>query len=220
MVHGNKYNYFLVSYINNSTSVDIICYVHGIFKQIPDTHMRGSGCPSCAGCLKKTNSDFIEKSKIIHGDLYDYSKVDYISAHKKVIIICKKHGEFQQTPNSHYKRNGCPICKKSKGEKTIEKFLIDNSILFKSQKRFDDCKNIKYLFFDFYLPDYKICIEFDGEQHYTKYRFEDNNDKFKIRKKRDEIKTNFCLKNDIKLIRIKYDENIEDKLKWILKIVN
>ena len=113
--HGNKYNYSKVKYVGAHTKVIIRCIEHGEFKQTPGSHLYGQGCPTCANILnaKKrslTTEDFIEKAKKVHGDKYNYSKVEYISTHKKVSIICKKHGEFKQKPNNHLSGSGCPTC--------------------------------------------------------------------------------------------------------------
>lgn len=116
LVHGNKYNYSKVVYINAHNKVSIICEYHGFFNQSPNSHLRGSGCPECASIstskkLKLTTNQFIEKSKRVHGDRYDYSLVDYKNNYTKVKIICKKHGEFFQSPNSHLNgSNGCNMC--------------------------------------------------------------------------------------------------------------
>ena len=131
-VHGNKYDYSLVEYINAKTKIKIICPKHGEFRQTPDSHKRGNGCPKCANELisnkmKSSTQDFIEKSKKVHGDKYDYSKVKYTYNHKKVTIICPIHGEFEQVASSHYGGSGCPKCSDiSTGEKlthTTEWFI-------------------------------------------------------------------------------------------------
>jgi len=110
-VHGDKYDYSKVDYVNNSTKISINCPIHGEFEQRPNDHLSGKGCSKCSGVCKSTTEEFILKVKAIHGNKYDYSKVDYANAHKKVIIICPKHGEFKQEPNSHLRSVGCPKCK-------------------------------------------------------------------------------------------------------------
>jgi len=112
LVHGDLYDYSKVNYINCNLKVIIICKIHGDFLQTPIGHYHsGSGCQKCSSVAKLTTEDFIERSKIIHGDLYDYSKVDYINNNTKVIIICKKHGEFYQNPKGHYAAGyGCSKC--------------------------------------------------------------------------------------------------------------
>ena len=76
----------------------------------PNAHLRGHRCPKCYGTPKKTLAVFIRQAKEVHGDKYDYSKVVYNSTDEKVCIICPEHGEFWQTPYSHLKGSGCPIC--------------------------------------------------------------------------------------------------------------
>ena len=112
---------------------------------------------------------------------------------------------------------GCANCKESKGEREISKWLIEQEINFKKQKTFNNCKFKRQLYFDFYLPDYNLCIEFDGEQHYHSIEYFGGETNLLENKKRDEFKNNFCFKNNIKLERIKYDENIIDRLKQIKK---
>ncbi len=114
LIHGNKYDYSLVDYTNSQTKIKIICSVHGIFTQRPNNHLQGVCCQKCT--LSKTQTDnkytlteFIIKSKIFHGDKYDYGLVEYINSKTKVKIICPEHGEFLQTPESHFDR-GCIKC--------------------------------------------------------------------------------------------------------------
>lgn len=91
LIHGHKYCYDEVEYINKRTKVKIICPIHGEFWQIPDSHIKGIGCPFCGGTKKLTTEEFIEKARKIHGDKYDYSKVEYINTEMKVCIICQEH---------------------------------------------------------------------------------------------------------------------------------
>jgi len=112
-VHSNKYDYSKVNYVNRQTKVTITCPIHGDFEQVPDYHIHGNGCPVCGGSIKIGADEFIRKSKIIHNDYYDYSKVVYKNNNKKVIIICPKHGEFTQVPKSHLNGNKCSKCAES-----------------------------------------------------------------------------------------------------------
>ena len=109
-IHGDKYDYSKVCYKNTNTKVTIICPTHGEFEQKPSNHLQGQGCSKCSNKYKLTTKDFIKKSREIHDDKYDYSKVDYRNANAKVIIICPTHGKFEQTPHSHLLGNGCPKC--------------------------------------------------------------------------------------------------------------
>ena len=118
-VHGNEYDYSLVEYVEAHTNVSIICNKdrHGVFTQRPSKHFSGQGCPDC-GIIKRVNStrknteQFIEESKLVHEDEYDYSLVRYVDDSTKVKIICKKdgHGVFTQTPSNHLRGQGCQKC--------------------------------------------------------------------------------------------------------------
>ena len=111
LIHGDKYDYSIVDYKNNRTPINIICPVHGPFKQIPSNHLRGKGCIYCGGTAKLDTKLFIHKAKSIHGNEYDYSMVEYIDSRTPIKINCKKHGIFEQTPNNHLsKEQGCYEC--------------------------------------------------------------------------------------------------------------
>ena len=216
-IHENRYDYSLVDYKNNKTKIKIICPIHGVFEQYPYAHLKKK--QGCNLCYKKNMFDdiytFIEKSNLIHNNKYDYSLTNYINSKTKVKIICPKHGVFEQIPNDHINGSGCPKCKESIGEKIIRDILDWKNVFYQCQKSFDNCKNINKLTFDFYLPKYNICIEYDGEQHYKPIEFFGGSISLKKQKIRDGIKTRFCKENDIKLIRIGYNENINEKLSKI-----
>ena len=121
-VHGDKYDYSKVNFINGTTEVTIICPIHGEFQQKPIVHLNGSGCQKCAGNVKYTTETFIEAAKNVHGNKYDYSKVEYINSSTKVTIICPTHGEFQQLPSEHLQGKGCIHCA-GKAKYTNETFI-------------------------------------------------------------------------------------------------
>ncbi len=118
-IHGDKYDYSKLEYTGIHNKIIIICKKHGEFKQNANAHIRGSGCTECIKNIWSTEK-IIEKSKYIHGDKYDYSKVEYTGIDNKIIIICKKHGEFKQSAYSHMKGHSCPICKPNFSKKQIE----------------------------------------------------------------------------------------------------
>jgi len=114
-IHGDIYDYSKTNYINNRTKIIIICKIHGEFLQIPSKHLSKSGCAKCSKIrnAKKctfTKEEFIEKAIKIHGDTYDYSKVEYINWKTNILIICKIHGEFFQQPNNHLQGSTCRKC--------------------------------------------------------------------------------------------------------------
>jgi len=123
LIHGDKYDYSKVEYINNHTKVIIICPDHGEFEQQPANHLNSNGCSKCVNNIKLTTTDFLLKAKEIHGDKYDYSKVEYIGIFNHVKIICPIHGEFEQTPRQHLKGRGCYKCGGTK-KYTQTEFII------------------------------------------------------------------------------------------------
>lgn len=115
-VHGNKYDYSKVEYINNRTPVCIICPIHGKFWQIPYSHLKG-GCLLCGynSMSKSKMKDLnvmLDKAKTVHNNKYDYSKVIKTDYYNKVCIICPEHGEFWQKLDNHLRGHGCPKCGK------------------------------------------------------------------------------------------------------------
>jgi hypothetical protein len=216
-IHGNKYDYSLVEYNGTDKKVKIICSSHGLFEQTPHHHRNGIGCAKCGGVAKLTTDEFILKSKKIHGEKYDYKLVNYKNVKTKVLLICPIHGEFNTTPNDHLRRtSGCPICNESKGEKKIREILIEKNVNFTQQKRFKDCRDKNPLPFDFYLPDLNACIEYDGEQHFNERCTFGGKKRLNDIQKKDKLKNEFCLNNNIKLLRIKYNDIILEKLKKII----
>lgn len=213
-IHGDKYDYSLVDYKNNKTKIKIICPEHGIFEQAPNSHY-SNGCSKCSFKYKPSTEEIIKKLSHLHKNIYDYSLVEYKNAHTKIKIICKKHGVFEQATNHHLRGAGCPNCKISKGELKIKDWLDNDRIEYIQQQKFIDCKDKSPLPFDFYLPEYNICIEYDGRQHYEIIELWGGLEGFIDTKNKDNIKNIYCQNNKIKLIRIKYSENIGNKLKEI-----
>ena len=179
---------------------------------IATNHLEKRGCPKCAG-RNKTEVEFLFEAKQIHGDKYDYSDLNYNLNGAKVNIICPTHGAFKMNKANHIiGKQGCPLCSESKGERFIKLWLKERNILFIPQKKFAECKNKKQLPFDFYLPDYNTCVEFDGIQHYVISEWFGGKKVFDYIQLNDKIKNEYCSKNNIHLLRIRYDDNIEEKL--------
>ncbi len=129
-LHNNKYNYSFVDYKNSYTEVIIVCPVHGDFKQKPSGHLSGKGCLMCSVKKQtKTNEQFIEQVSPIHKNKYDYSLVDYKCSKTKIKIICKTHGEFEQTPGSHLRGQGCPKCASTGMKKTTKGFIKEAKLI-------------------------------------------------------------------------------------------
>ena len=98
-VHGDRYDYSKVNYINTTTKIEIICQKHGSFFQRPYGHLEGKGCAYCSGNVNLTTKEFITIAKKIYGKKYDYSKVNYVNNKTKVTIVCPEHGEFLISPS-------------------------------------------------------------------------------------------------------------------------
>lgn len=147
-VHANRYDYKLVEYKNSHTPVSILCQKHGEFRQMPYTHLQGGGCPKCAKNYKLTTERFIKKAREIHGDKYDYSKVEYIRNNIKVPIVCPDHGEFLMTPNCHLsQKQNCPECAKKELKKKLNTPEIKKKIIETKRKNgsFNTSKPQEYL---------------------------------------------------------------------------
>jgi hypothetical protein len=232
-IHGNLYDYSLTKYRIGSMPVDIICSKHGrvtIPRAAQHIYPCGRsrkpvGCRFCAD-EKKANTqfqswtleEFLERAISLHGNKYDYSQVEFKGVHNTITIICPKHGTFTQEAYHHTRRKkprGCSQCTETKGESAIRQFLEDN-IRYITQYRIYDpdgdnyghscegCPEISSLRWDFYLPDYDLFIEFDGEQHFYAVEFFGGEKGLVDTQRRDAIKNQFIADNNLNLMRIPY----------------
>ena len=215
-VHSNEYDYTKVRYTDAITCVQLKHNKCGKwFWQIPNSHLKGHGCDYCGGSMKLTKDVFIKNAIKIHGNKYDYTRVDYVGVMDKVEIKHNKCGKyFLQTPNNHLHHQGCPYCNSSKLELITEKYLMDRKIVYEIQKRYKNCRDKYPLPFDFYLSELNILIECNGEQHYKpvnkikgiNFTKEQALERFEDRIKKDTIKRNYAKENEIKLIEISYKD--------------
>lgn len=199
----------LEPYINKRTKLKLEC-PNGHYHEIRlDSFQNGSGCKQC---MRENMMNDIQ-SVIYNIENNGFKLLSkYNGSNQPIIVQCKKGHIF----NSTYDRivnnkSGCPICLESKGEKIISNFLVQHHIKFQQQYKFTDCKCYRELPFDFYLPQYNLCIEYDGIQHFEIIKHFGGLDSFIDRKIRDTIKNYYCQQNNIKLIRIPYwdFDNIE-----------
>jgi hypothetical protein len=224
-VHGiEKYDFSLAVYINNHSKVKVICKLHGIFYAPPVTLYKGHGCPKCSAkrggdVLRKSTQTFIKQAQFIHGkDRYDYSEALYKGAHKKVTVICNKHGEFYVTPTNHLREKGCRKCVTllfSKNVQRIDRWLKDNDIFHTFEKSFPTLKSkndgISLLRYDFCIPEHRLLVEYDGTQHFKPSSNFGGEKAFKRLKANDAHKTQWAKDNGWDLLRIPYieEKNIE-----------
>ena len=152
-VHDNKFNYENSIYQGVGKKIEVLCPEHGIFTPYAGDHLKGVGCPKCAGLSKGNTKDFIEKAKNIHKDKlgnpeYTYDNTEYVNVRTKVLVTCPKHGDFPVTPLNHYKvaGGGCPKCKAEKSaerEKYSQEEFIE--LAKKIHKNTYDYSSVNYI---------------------------------------------------------------------------
>ena len=212
-------------YQNIRTKVLCECLICGTeWKVTPSNLLNEHGCPTCAKESRrlffcKGRDDFVKELKNISPSISIIS--DYTNAHTKIwcqCLVCNY--KWQTTPHSLLKGSRCLNCASvSKGESRIMKVLDDMSIQYVQQKRFQDCRNIKPLPFDFFLPNYNLCIEYQGQQHYRSVGYFGGKDEFDLRRRRDEIKVKYCQDKKIDLLHIPYWQynDIENIIKDVIQ---
>ncbi len=126
-VHGDRYDYSETVYVIHGEKVSIACAKHGDFEQRPSDHLKGRGCAKCSGLHRYSTQEWVQEAIAVHGDRYDYSHVVYVRSSDDVIITCKKHGEFEQTPNNHLKGRGCPSCP-ARYDQLTNLYLMHNAL--------------------------------------------------------------------------------------------
>jgi len=201
-------------YINNNSSLKWRCSEGHEWKARPNGIKSAKGwCPIC-GSTKKTIDDAKKIAQLRNGECLS---AEYINNGSKLIWKCHKNHVWLASYSSISCNSWCPICKESKGENIIRKFLEKNNIYYVREKRFKDCRFKLPLPFDFYLPDLNICIEYDGIQHFKSISRFGGAEKLNLTQIKDNIKTNYCSDNDLVLIRIScLENNLIDKLKTII----
>ena len=216
---------YLASHTKTNEKMLFRCNIcNNEWKTIPDVVLGGHTCPKCShkqsgDIWRKSKNTFIKEISNINSNIEITG--EYINDSTQIECLCKIcNTKWKATPNNLLHNSGCPKCKSSKGENKIDKYLSSNNVCFNRQHKFKDCKNIRTLPFDFYLPDYNTCIEYDGELHYKAVDYYGGEDALRNTKYRDEIKTQYCKENNIKLIRIPYWEfdNIEEILNRELEV--
>lgn len=160
-IHGKKYDYSQVNYINTDTKVKIICKIHGGFLQNPSSHVnQKQGCPKCGNnCLNTV--DFIERTRKIHKERYDYTLTKFITSRTKVSMCCKKHGTFYQLPHNHLSGGGCPKCSCNISKPEVE-WLNHLNVPETYRQKTLNIKN-KKVKVDAYNPTINTIYEFWGD---------------------------------------------------------
>lgn len=202
--------------INGNSLVTYRCPKHGTFTTRIYALVLRHGCSDCqhesnAKSRILSPENVFQRIKDSGGELLnkdDYSGW-YVRNLKIVCPICQQ--DYFVTSLYQFLRNPDMACKrcskvKSAGERKIAQFLEDHNIEFMDEHRFIDCRDINPLPFDFYIPSYNICIEYQGEQHDRPVDYFGGKEAFVIRKKHDNIKATYCNKNNINLATIHYSD--------------
>ena len=210
-IHNHKYDYSNTHFDKIKDKCIIHCPIHGDFKQTFQKHLSGQGCPMCSGNIKSSTNEFISKSQLIHGNKYSYSNVIYKNNKQTVSIICPIHGEFEQTPNNHLAKHGCPKCVNN-----ISSYQQELCDFIKNELNYqiETCNTsiIKPFELDIFIPEVDVAIEFNGLYwHNEKHVSSD----YHINK------TNLCKEKGIRLIHIFEDEWLyrQDIVKSRLKAI-
>lgn len=225
-VHDDRFNYDDVNFVLTKTTVNIQCIAHGtMFRVSAAAHLKmiHGGCRNCFLDNAKfqnllSQEEWMQQAIKVHGTLYDYSLVQYKGWCEKIIIICKKHGNFSQKAGVHLSGSGCQTCNSSKLEKGIAQALESKSILFTKESLVYTMNHIdptrRKGFFDFFgeYNGSKFCIEGDGGQHFKFVEYYKRPLEETIR--RDRAKDLHCLENHIHILHISYKE-IKDVSSWI-----
>lgn len=234
--HNNEYTYgkiFKKLYVNrNYSCIEIFCKIHGKFEQRIQDHIgKGTKCPQC-NPLNLNLTQIIKDANLTHNNEYTYGNLvngKNLTSNRELEIFCKMHGKFLLPPHQHIKyMHGCPYCKSSKGETKIQNVLKLYNIKYTQEYTFEQLKGLNNgkLRFDFYLPDFNTCIEYQGEQHYKPCSFGSSDSTNAMKTfistiKHDEIKKQYCKNNNIKLIEIPYwdFDDIDEIIKYSLNII-
>lgn len=215
--HGNEFE-LLSPYTRNSDKVKLLHKKCGkiIEKQASKMiNAHPEGCYYCNGKNRwKTTKSFQQELDERFPNKYTVLG-EYVRARQKLLVRNNFCGhEYMASPDNLLRGKGCPLCgiKNSKYARFVEEYLKGHKISFVREKIFEDCINKRPLPFDFYLSDFNVCIEVDGEFHYIQ-PWNDDSNKFRVGNSkleevqfRDGIKTKYCENNQIKLIRLPYFE--------------
>ena len=216
--------YILLSkeYIKNSFQLEYLCPKHldrGVQHITFGNFTAGKGCPYCGGTKRKTHEEYVKQLKEKKPNIRVIGKYKSLKTRIEHECLICEYRWFALPDNLLNLKNGCPNCKKSKGESKISEILDKYNINYIQQYRNNTCKSIYSLPFDFYLPEHNTLVEYDGKQHFEPCTFggiskEEAKKNFESCIKRDKIKTNFYKENNINLIRIPYFDY--DKIEEII----
>lgn len=218
------YQYTVVQNLGSKSTLVVTCNKGHVWdSNYTKLYLNNYGCKVCANNTKLTD-DFVYRkvSSVCSTKSYRLESIIYDGYYSNITLECEMHGEWTTTyENLCMMGTSCPSCSRSEREslavKDITKIMIKNGIKFIKEAVFDGCEDKRKLPFDFYLPEYNTVIEYDGIHHYKPVTLWGGVENLKYTKLHDEMKNKFCSDNNIKLFRIKYNENHEDKIENIIE---
>lgn len=164
-IHNNEYEYPNFDFIKLEEKIEIVCKIHGSFKQSLKLHRNGSKCPKCSNRYNLSNDEFVKKCKEIDPNL-NYSQVKYINNKTKVNIICPKHGLISRYPSSikKYVCFDCYITDKSfnnfvekASKKHKNRFNYYDYVSSKTKMKIED-KDSGFIFYQ--TPSYHLTCDY------------------------------------------------------------
>lgn len=218
----------LGEYVNANTKILFKCLIDGYeWETIPYVVLMGCGCPMCGNKkigekLRLSKDEIISRVECRGGQILNLN--DYLNGSEENLkIVCPScHNVFITSLFKYQRGMGhlCPDCfqKESYGENNIRVWLAKHNVKFYREHVFNECIDIHKLLFDFYLPEYNMCIEYQGRQHYEPVEYFGGEAQFQLQQKHDQIKRNYCKDHNIRLLEIPYWEDIEESLSKILFI--
>lgn len=214
---GDEYSKLDDIYINAQTKFSIKHNICGHEYEVCWNKFQiGKRCPKCMGNYRYKDSEITDIVFELTGG--EYTKLGkYVGAHSKFKIKHNTCGHEYEVAWTHFQQGKrCPKCNQSKGEKFISDYLANKHISFTTQVKFDDCKHERTLPFDFGIVDSNkkiiALIEFDGQQHFESVELWGGEEALALTQLRDQIKNQYCKENNIPLLRIKYNEDIQERL--------
>lgn len=206
----NKNISVLSKYCGSKNRIECKCLIHDVKFNINANHLLRceTGCKDCIDAKLhliglKTHEQFIKELFDINKNIEVIGK--YNGAKTNIEVKCLKCGHvWSPVADSLLRGYGCPCCRRSKGEEKIEEYLNKNNIMFESQKKFSDLRNKLPLSYDFYLPDYNLLIEYQGQFHDGTTLMVDKEKYFERQKINDDLKRDYAKNNNYILLEIWY----------------
>lgn len=203
-----KYKLLSTEYKNKKTKLEFECpNNHKGTISFDSFYYANSICVECAGSKKHTIDSI---KKILKKDNFELISTEYKDNKEKLQMKCNNGHLINLRLNDFITGYRCKFCVETIGEKKISYYLKNckHNIKFDTEYKFNDCKNIKCLPFDFFVNKH-FLIEYDGEQHFKSINFFGGEEGYKLRQINDKIKTQYCIDKKIPLLRISFKQ-IED----------